>query len=202
MMMSSLTDRLTQRELINPPTHVRGQVHYECMMGSVAYGVAGESSDIDVYGFCIPMKDEIFPHLRGEIAGFGRQKQRFEQYQQHHIDDPSTGKQYDMAIFNIVKYFSLCMENNPNMIDSLFVPAFAVLHCTAVGNMVRDNRKLFLHKGAWHKFKGYAYSQLHKARLKTAGMEEVRRFEEAHVIPHDTTMQDIQKELDRRGLDV
>ena len=28
--------------------------------------------------------------------------------------------------------------------------------------MIRDARRLFLHKGAWWKFKGYAYSQLHK----------------------------------------
>jgi len=35
-----------------------------------------------------------------------------------------------------------------------------------IGEMVRENRKLFLHKGAWHKFKGYAYSQLHKMRTK------------------------------------
>jgi hypothetical protein len=32
--------------------------------------------------------------------------------------------------------------------------------------MVRENRKLFLHKGCWHKFKGYAYSQLHKMSSK------------------------------------
>jgi uncharacterized protein len=41
-----------------------------------------------------------------------------------------------------------------------------VLHSTRVGNLVRENRKLFLHRGAWPKFKGYAYSQLHKIALK------------------------------------
>ena len=54
------------------------------------------------------------------------------------------------------------MENNPNVIDSLFTPVNCVLHSTRVGNLVRENRRLFLHKGAWPKFKGYAYSQLHK----------------------------------------
>jgi len=48
------------------------------------------------------------------------------------------------------------------MIDSLFVPTECVLHSTAVGELVRDSRKKFLHKGCWHNFKGYAYSQLHK----------------------------------------
>ena len=58
------------------------------------------------------------------------------------------------------------MENNPNVIDSLFTNTECVLHSTRVGNLVRDHRRLFLHKGAWAKFKGYAYSQLHKLAIK------------------------------------
>jgi len=73
---------------------------------------------------------------------------------------------YDLTIFGIVKFFALAMENNPNIIDSLFTPTTCVLHSTRVGNLVRENRKLFLHKGAWPKFKGYAYSQLHKIAIK------------------------------------
>ena len=29
-----------------------------------------------------------------------------------------------------------------------------------VGNLVRENRKCFLHKGSWLQFKGHPYSQL------------------------------------------
>jgi len=134
----------------------------EVQMGSVAYGVSNNHSDIDVYGFCIPPKEDIFPHLRGEIIGFGRQKQRFNQFDPHHIKEPDSGKEYDLAMYSIVKYFSLIMECNPNMIDSLFVPRRCVLFSNELGEMVRERRKLFLHKGAWHKFRGYAYSQLHK----------------------------------------
>jgi len=35
-----------------------------------------------------------------------------------------------------------------------------IINAFSVGNLVREKRKLFLHKGAWPKFKGYAYSQL------------------------------------------
>ncbi len=52
------------------------------------------------------------------------------------------------------------------MIDTLFVPRRCILYSTVVGELVRENRKLFLHKGAWHKFKGYAYSQMHKMKTK------------------------------------
>src|SRR6185437_2518113 len=73
---------------------------------------------------------------------------------------------YDFTIFGIVKFFQLAMENNPNVIDSLFTPATCVFHCTRVGTLVREGRRLFLHRGAWPKFKGYAYSQLHKLAIK------------------------------------
>ncbi|MBK7993136.1 MAG: nucleotidyltransferase domain-containing protein [Blastocatellia bacterium] len=166
----STVRKLKESGLISPPSFVPHNIHYETIMGSVAYGVSSDTSDMDVYGFCVPPKDMIFPHLAGEILGFGQQINRFEQYQQHHILDKSAlagaGRTYDITIYSIVKYFQLCMENNPNMIDSLFTPANCVLHITKLGNMVRENRKIFLHKGAWHKFKGYAYSQLHKMTTK------------------------------------
>lgn len=79
--------------LIRQPAFVVSNTMYETIMGSVCYGVSDDLSDFDTLGFCIPPRDMIFPHLAGEIDGFGR--------------------------------------------------------------------RLFLHKGAWHKFKGYAYSQLH-----------------------------------------
>ncbi|GAF86624.1 unnamed protein product, partial [marine sediment metagenome] len=55
---------------------------------------------------------------------------------------------------------------NPNMIDSLYTPQRCVLHSTNIGNMVRDNRDMFLHKGCYHRFKGYAFSQIHKMDIK------------------------------------
>jgi predicted nucleotidyltransferase len=162
----NILKNLTTKELAHPPSFVVSNTCYMVQMGSVAYGVAGETSDWDVYGFCVPHKETIFPHLKGEIVGFGQQVQKFEQWQEHHIKDDSSGREYDFSIYNIVKYFQLCMENNPNMIDSLFVPMRCILHITTVGTHLRDRRKEFLHKGAWHKFKGYAYSQMHKMNSK------------------------------------
>lgn len=168
--MPSTVAMLHERGLINPPGFVVSNTMYETIMGSVAYGVSSDTSDIDLYGWAIPPKDVVFPHLRGEIFGFGRQVQRFEQYQQHHIAYPDAlgghGRTYDVTIYSIVKYFQLCMEGNPNMTDSLFVPHNCVLHCTPIGQMVRENRRLFLHKGCWPKFKGYAYSMVHKMSTK------------------------------------
>lgn len=168
--MGSTLARLVDRGLARPPRWLAGNVQYETIMGSVAYGVSSDTSDMDVYGWAIPPRDEVFPHLRGEIVGFGKPGKRFEVYQEHHIRDDDAlggrGRSYDLAIFGIVKFFALAVENNPNVLDSLFTTAECVLHSTRVGNLVRDNRRRFLHKGAWAKFKGYAYSQLHKIAIK------------------------------------
>jgi predicted nucleotidyltransferase len=164
--MSSITQKLNDSGLINPPSFLASNLHYEVMMGSVAYGVSSDVSDLDAYGFCIPSKEILFPHLAGYIEGFGKNKRVFENYVQHGIIREDKQQTVDLCIYNITKYFQLCMENNPNMIDSLFVPQNCILHITSVGNLVRENRKKFLHKGCWHKFKGYAYSQLHKMSSK------------------------------------
>ena len=192
--MSSTFDTLCSDQLIrNYPSHMKNNVHYEVIMGSTAYGVADDTSDMDIYGFCMPPKHILFPYENGHIVGFGKKPENFEQFQQHHIIDKGRGKEYDISIYNIVKFFNLCMENNPNMVDALFVPTRCILHSTQIGEMVRDNRKLFLSKRVWHKFKGYAFSQLHKMKNKS-----VREFVDhcmKYDIPFDAQFDDVLKPL-------
>lgn len=164
--MPSCVQQLAEKQLINCPSFLPEAVQYEVLMGSEAYGVSSNDSDRDIYGFCIPDKRMIFPHLDGEILGFGTQKQRFEVWTQHHIEDKSRDKIYDFSIYSIVKYFQLVLNNNPNMIDSLFVPQRCILYSTPIGNYVREYRKLFLHKRSWHTFKGYAFQQRSKMNSK------------------------------------
>jgi predicted nucleotidyltransferase len=106
----------------------------------------------------------------------------FEQWIRHHITDMESGgrgKEWDLQIFGIVKFFELCRENNPNIIDALFTSEECVVHCTQVGRLVRDSRKLFLSKLCWKKFRGYAYAQLKKLNDKQpigGRLEIVERF--------------------------
>lgn len=165
--MASRVQLMKQKGLITPPKWLPANIHYETIAGSVSYGINSDTSDMDVVGFCIPPKEDAFPHLRGEIPGFGRQIQRFDVWQQHHIEDKEARQEYDFSIYSIVKYFQLSMENNPNILDSLFTPQRCVLFCSSVAQIMRENRKMFLHKGSYHKFKGYLFSQLHKIEQKT-----------------------------------
>lgn len=169
--MGSLFDQLAKRGVLKKgtyPSFVRNSIHYETIMGSIAYGANTDTSDFDVYALCIPPKEMIFPHLAGYVPGFGKPPPKFKTLNLHHLYDKESeggkGRNYDLTVYSIVEYFQLCMQCNPNMIDSLFTPRRCILFSTQIGELIRENRHLFLHKGAWFKFKGYAYSQCHKMK--------------------------------------
>lgn len=155
-----MIQELISAGIVRPPHFVRGSIQFEVRTGSEAYGISHEDSDQDIYAFCIPEKQMVFPI--NEIIGFGTKPQRFEQFIAHHLE--YKGKGIDLTIFNITKFFDLCMCCNPNMLDALFVPNNCINHITKIGAMIRERRKDFLHRGYWHKAKGYAYSQLNKIR--------------------------------------
>jgi len=149
------------------PPFLCTNVHHETIMGSHAYEVADTSvklsmPDYDVYGFAIPPKEMVFKHLTGSVAGFGPKPIGFEQWQKHYIHETGAGpgsKEWDMQILSIVKFFELCRQNNPTMLDSLFTSENCVLHCTLIGRRVRDQRHLFVSKLYWKKFRGYALAE-------------------------------------------
>jgi len=162
------TKDLHDKKLIKPPSWLPENVHYEVVMGSHAYNTATEDSDFDIYGFCIPPKEVLFPYIT-KVYGFDHVN-NFESFQQHHAFDKTAlnnkGREYDITIFSIVKYFRLCANNNPNVLDALFVPQQCVLFQSTIGNMVRLRRHLFLSKKTFNSYIGYAFSQLHKMDSK------------------------------------
>lgn len=172
--------KLCKQGLITPPAYVIYDLQYLATVGSVAYGLENDKSDVDLGGFCIPNKELIFPHLSGKIQGFDQDISKFDQYQKHHVECADAQKEYDMTIFSIIKIFKLCAEGNPNALDLLFVPRRCLLHTTQVGEFVREHRKLFLSKEIWHRFKGYAFSQMHKMHLKNPqlGSNRAKNVEE------------------------
>lgn len=134
--------------------------HYECIMGSVAYHVSSDTSDMDVHAVTTPPLDYVFPHTAGHIPGFGAAPPKFDNFQQHNI--LAYDKNYDVVIYSIIKFFQLAAENNPNVLDMIWVPDNCILHMDAIGEYIRKNRKHFLHRGSYHKFRGYSYAQLKK----------------------------------------
>lgn len=161
-----LIHQLEKDKVAHPPQWLADNTLYLTIMGSEAYGCADSGtlqSDKDLYGFCLPPRDVVFPHMGGYIHGFDKPPE-FEQWQEHHCE--WNNKSYDFSVYNIVRYFYLCMDANPNMLDSLYTPRECVVHTTPIAERVREKRQLFLSKKCYHRFRGYAYSQLAKSNSK------------------------------------
>lgn len=170
----SIVRKLNRLGLVNGIRPFQVETHYEVIMGSFAYGVSSDMSDTDVVGVYSPPLEQIFPHIGGHIYGFGDAPHMDNTYQKHHIN--VNDREYDIALNSIVFFFEKAMGNNPNIIDTLFVPRRCIIHMDDVGTVMRDNRRMFLHKGIKHKLMGYAYSQLGKLDVKTPE-EGSKRYE-------------------------
>lgn len=113
--------------------------------GSHAYGMNKEDSDIDIRGIALNSKKEI---LLGED---------FEQ-----IVEPAT----DTTIYSFNKMIKLLIENNPNTIEILGLRPEQYLYIRPEGQLLIDNKKIFLSKRAISSFAGYANQQLRRLENK------------------------------------
>lgn len=125
--------------------YVQPRVIFETVVGSRAYGIHTPESDYDKNGVMIPGREYFY--------GFDR----FEQYR----DFPGE----DKVIYDIRKALKLISDNNPNMMDLLWVPQRCIIKTTPWWNRILEKRDLFVSKRCRYTFSGYAIAQLN--RIKT-----------------------------------
>ena len=115
----------------------------ECVTGSHAYGFARPDSDMDIRGITIPPLDYIMG--------------------MYHFDQ-QTYPGEDKVIYNLKKFMELAADCNPNIIELLFMPRQHIRFIDKHGEMLLDNRMLFLSKKARFTFSGYAIAQLKRIK--------------------------------------
>jgi len=118
---------------------------FRCLAGSNLYGTNTSTSDIDERGVFIP--DEKF------FYGF---LNKVEQYED---------KNNDITYFEIRKFMALAMDNNPNILELLFIPKDKWLDSSLDWIQIHINRHLFISKKAKYTFSGYAHSQFNRIKL-------------------------------------
>lgn len=164
--MSSRLIYCANKNLCTPPKWLKDTLIYEAITGSHSYGCNISGSDEDVIGICIPPRKFVLPWSEGIIPGFQDNPYKFEQYEGKKIACKDSGKEWDITVYNIIKFFNLAYENNPNFLDYLFVPQTCITMMTQAGQLIRDNRKLFLSKLCIPKFRNYSRSQIGKMENK------------------------------------
>jgi len=118
---------------------------FTCISGSHLYGTSTPQSDVDERGVFIP--DYRY------FLGFVNRIEQFED------------KQSDTVYFEIRKFLHLSCENNPNIIELLFVPESKMTFCTKEWEDIINNRQYFICKKCKFTFTGYAHSQFNRIKL-------------------------------------
>jgi predicted nucleotidyltransferase len=110
--------------------------------GSLMYGCASPTSDVDTRGFVV----EPAPFILG--------REKFELYEK---------KEPDHVVWGFPLFFDLLERGAPNVLELLFAPPINILRMTPLGKRMLDSRHLFLHQGIVPRLQGYALSEFRKA---------------------------------------
>lgn len=135
---------------------------FKCVTGSHAYGTATIRSDLDIRGIAIPPQEYFTGYL--------------------HIFDQHEDKPKDITIWSLHKFMKLAANNNPNILELLYLPERFWLVDTPYWKVIVKNRDLFMSKKVRWTFSGYAYSQLkriqtHRGFLLMGEVKRPRRID-------------------------
>lgn len=124
-------------------------VIYRCVIGSRAYGLDVEGSDIDKRGIYLPPAD-----LHWSLYGVPEQ-----------IEDVPAQECY----WELQKCMMLALKANPNVLECLYSPLVEL--ATPLAQELLDERSRFLSKLVYQTYNGYVLSQFRKLEqdLRTTG---------------------------------
>lgn len=131
--------------------------------GSISYGLNTPESDIDVRGIIMPEPSDLL--------GCGFIKEDYLKLNEHYIYGAGGFEQYidrttDTTLYVLGKIVGLFYKCNPNTIEMLGCKAEHYAMISEYGQLLLDNKEIFLSKLAYGSFAGYARGQFQ--RLKNA----------------------------------
>lgn len=119
---------------------------FMCLAGSHAYGMATPESDKDYRGLFVGMPRNVmtpfFPI--DQVTGVDGEK--------------------DSVVYEINKFMKLLTEQNPNILELLWVDEKFIGYNSIWYKELREHRKELLSSKCRHTFSGYAFSQLKRIR--------------------------------------
>lgn len=146
-----------------PDEHLVGvdlytHVVYRCVVGSRAYGLDHEESDIDLRGIYLPPAD-----LHWSLFGIPEQLERGEE-----------------AYWELRKFIVLALKANPNILECLYTPL--VQDVAPIAQELLDMRHIFMSKLIYQTYNGYVMSQFRKLQKDIENYGEIRWKHAMHLI--------------------
>lgn len=136
------------------------RVIYRCVIGSQAYGLAGDESDIDRRGFYLPPAE-----LHWSLYGVPEQ-----------LECEETQEAY----WEIQKFLVLALKANPNVLECLYTPL--VETTPPLADELLAMRSIFLSKLVYQTYNGYVMSQFKKMQSDIRNQGQVKWKHVMHLI--------------------
>lgn len=138
----------------------------EARVGSHLYGTSMPDSDEDKVGIFIPNEEYILGFKRVEQVDFSKKSKD--------KSGKNTSEAEDRTVYTLDKFIRLALDNNPNILEILFVNDENLLFANDIGRELISLRYDFLSKNIKHRFLGYAFSQKKKMVIKMENREAIK----------------------------
>jgi len=136
------------------------RVIFRCVIGSRAYGLDDENSDIDRRGIYLPPAD-----LHWSLFGVPEQLENDEMQE---------------AYWELQKFIVLALKANPNVLECLYTPI--VETATPLAQELLDMKTIFLSRMVYQTYNGYVMSQFKKMRTDIRNQGQVKWKHVMHLI--------------------
>lgn len=136
------------------------RVIYRCVVGSRAYGLDSDESDVDRRGIYLPPA-----RLQWSLYGVPEQ-----------LENAATEEVY----WELQKFLTLALKANPNILECLYTPM--VEHANELARELLGMRESFLSKMVYQTYSGYVMSQFKKLQADLRNKGEVKWKHVMHLI--------------------
>lgn len=136
------------------------RVIYRCVIGSQAYGLAGEESDVDRRGIYLPPAE-----LHWSLYGVP------EQLENHEAQE---------AYWELQKFLIMALKSNPNVLECLYSPLIEFQ--TPLAEELLEMRSQFLSRLVYQTYNGYVMSQFKKMQTDIRNQGQVKWKHVMHLI--------------------
>lgn len=125
--------------------------------GSHLYGLNTINSDEDFFSIFIPNEKDLLGLKTLDYIDNSTNKS----------DAKNTNKDIDDKLYSLQKYLNLLIQNNPNIVETLFVNNENLIKNSFEFEELRANYDRFISRKAINTFYGYAVSQRSKLNIKS-----------------------------------
>lgn len=136
------------------------RVIFRCVIGSRAFGLEGEGSDIDRRGIYLPPAE-----LHWSLYGVPEQ-----------LENDSTQEAY----WELQKFVVMALKANPNVLECLYTPL--VETATPLAQELLAMRTIFLSRMVYQTYNGYVMSQFKKMQTDIRNQGQVKWKHVMHLI--------------------